>query len=427
MIKRKIILILIVCLVSLVFSGCRKEPGVGATGSDIWEEFPALTYGVMEYEKLEALPWNSGRCEATSFYTMAETENGIYMLDEGFQKLFFADKTDLTNWVMVCNQPECEHWQSVNCNATMHSRSFFIRGERIFYEQLTGSYDLYQSKAMGKIIASMAQDGTDRKLEFVLEDALLSTAGTSHTLLTPQHWLYSTCSLSMDGSMKTRFFRVTQDGTEEYPIEQSLNNTNTGIYWIGKQYYLYGDAYFDIALLDNDGLPSAAKAYRFNGDEIATLDMALLFKKGQYAGGYVSDDVLRTFRVNEGYYDQRIQTGETVQLAAARLENGGAFMVLPNCVIETTLHPIATSFHTEGIKHGMEFFDGQTWKTVSLPPELVSAGQNDYLSVMTVTSDSIIFRLHKDGDIGKTIQLYGMSIESDTPELVKLLTLTYGQ
>ena len=126
--------ILPLLLALLLLCGCAPKENEPDLGSQVWEA-PALTFGVMEHEKLEVLPWNSGRCEATSFESMAETRLGYYM--PGVSSLLYADKVNLSNWVPVCNKPNCSHtsmlmWsrgQTV-CNSEIQSNHFFVRDLR---------------------------------------------------------------------------------------------------------------------------------------------------------------------------------------------------------------------------------------------------------------------------------------------------------
>ena len=55
----------------------------------------------------------------TSQGTMIEVENGYYLVGSNPQyrgsQVYYADKVDLTNWVILCNKPNCDHYS--NCNA----------------------------------------------------------------------------------------------------------------------------------------------------------------------------------------------------------------------------------------------------------------------------------------------------------------------
>ena len=125
-------LVSILLLLSLL-PGCAEEAPVTPTEpepaeSRLWETMPQLTYGVMEYEKLEVLPWYSGRTEATGSYQWAETRDGYYRLDTESLLLSYADKAILKNWLPVCGKPNCRHHaNTLTCNAVMRYGTFLLR------------------------------------------------------------------------------------------------------------------------------------------------------------------------------------------------------------------------------------------------------------------------------------------------------------
>ena len=369
----------------------QETVSIPATRTDVWEAMPTLTYGTMDADKLAVLEWNDGRCEVTSFYRMAETEQGYYFLHDMY-KLYYADKSAPDQWVPVCNRPDCDHWNSPNCDAHMESHAIVVKDGRIYFEQNTGHHGISANDKSGTVLASMAYDGSDRKLEYVLEEALWGREGGINTVLSAQHWLCSTYTLQPDGSGETRFFRVTEDGVTEYPLENAQGQ-HTALFW-GNTIYLYGDPYLEIDSLDGDNNFASGMLYWLDGEEIRKLDTSVVFGNISYAGGYVSGNTLRTFRQNDGYYDRDLTTGEEVKLTNPRLENSIAYMVLPNCIIETTLYESATA-RDQGMTHEMELFDGEGWHSISLPAELEEAPEDVYLTLCGVTSDSILFS-HKE-------------------------------
>lgn len=130
--KKTICTLIALLVVFLPLTGCLEQAGSrGAMGSEIWETMPQLTYGEMEYEKLQVLPWNCGRCESTSFSTMAETEKGYYTFFD-IPVLQYADKANLNFWIPVCAKPVCRHTDSY-CPARLASNSFVTRNDRIYY------------------------------------------------------------------------------------------------------------------------------------------------------------------------------------------------------------------------------------------------------------------------------------------------------
>ena len=112
------------------------------------------------------------------------------------------------------------------------------------------------------------------------------------------------------------------------------------------------------------------------------------------AGGYLSSSILRQFRCNEGYYDIDLQTGEEILLSDPRLENSRSFILLPNCILETTL---GSEKHREGDPHAMALFDGKDWHPVALPSELTEAFTADMtVTVGAVTSDRILLLVYEN-------------------------------
>ena len=125
--------VLVLLLVCVLFCACGAEGDADSMGSEVWETMPALTYGEMDSEKLQILEWNNGRCEATSKDATVETENGYYMFI-GSTFLQYADKNNLSNWLPVCNKPNCLH-QDQACNAYTASLAIVIKDNRIYMQK----------------------------------------------------------------------------------------------------------------------------------------------------------------------------------------------------------------------------------------------------------------------------------------------------
>lgn len=357
-----------------------------AMGSDIWLEFPTLTYGVMEYEKLKVLPWNSGRCEATSFDSMAETALGFYMCP--MNRLYYADKADLSNWVPVCGNPDCKHL-GTSCDAFVQYREFVIKGDRIYYHSMSGvDNELYGGGAT-MFLASMAANGTNKRLEYAPDTYVPTTILQDMAFLTSGQYLYNVIGMNADGSATAYSYMVTASGEET--IQQveipDADEVGSAALRSGRAIPIYGDR-----LMFNGIICQTPTTYlRGITGEPEAIDLAEL----PAFFGYLSGDVLRFFRSNDGYYDMNIKTGEETKLADAQLENSFACVTLPNCIVESTLMTYASSrseeYYTDGMNHTMKLFDGETWHTVSLPEELEKAGAKVGTRIHAVTSDSVIF------------------------------------
>ena len=386
---------LVIFLALTMLPGCTEEEKPHSPiGSDVWETMPKLTYGVMEYDKLQILPWNNGRCEATSYNTMAETDNGYYMARfssaYAAYRLYYADKTDLSLWVPVCAAPNCDHNRD-DCSAFMQYEQFVARDGKIYY-QLTIDGTQYDTGNCWYGLMSMSEAGGDITVVQSLSD-LPPTLASAMTLLTSQHWLYNVHEIDAQGNYTAYSYRLTDAGWEDVAKVEYFEDTvqlRTAKYDL-----LHGDPVFQNGVL---GMKSGIY-YLYRGDELVQVDLTGLTINGSYLSG----DILRFFRINDGYYDLNIKTGEEVRLADAQLENSYASIMIPNCIIESTLITYLMEDNNknlpEGTEHALRLFDGKTWREVELPNDLRTANNSTYLWPLSVTSDSIIFFSKNMADI----------------------------
>lgn len=410
--KRRIFVFLLAICVSLVgmLGGCAKQKEPTPIGSEYFET-PALEYGVMEYEKFSVLPWNSGRCEATSGNTMAETEVGFYIsFSSSF--LHYADKMDLTNWVKVCNQPNCGHVNE-SCNAWIYYSTFVVYDNRIYYNAFGPSFPQFCSQDDLKyVLLSMDPDGTGKQLEFSFENPKGDLVGLM-AMATSDYWLYSCLTVDPQGNYR-RYFFIAEDGkkhiiTEDYGAEQPqgdpvLSNP-------GQAAFLYGDA------IIVNGIPEvfdqATKYYRLEGDTLTQLNIS----GSNNWGAYVSGNVVRQFRENEGYFDVDLTTGEEVKLAPPQMEGSKAYIVLPNCILESTLNNVEN--RTAEQAHRMVLFDGERWREVELPEELKCTGPEYRTFIKAVTSEMVIVRMidHKKYSGSGIASYYGIDLTQENLKL----------
>ena len=408
--NRKLFIIVTLCLTVLLLEGCNKQGEDSVTiGSEVWATMPQLTYGVMEYDQLKVLPWNSGRSEATSFETIAETHSGYYMAYS--LSLFYADKANLSIWVPVCKQPDCGHRENVRCDARLYYNNFVIRDNRIYYQLDVGAFpELYLNPTGGNILVSMAADGTDKKLAFAAEKAYLPNTASYMTLLTSHNWLYNAVSLNADGTQTAYSFRITDAGMEQ--IAAVENFAGTALLRTGEPYTIYGDRIFQNGVLDG----KRSSYFLFENNKLHKIDLDDI----PVTGSYISGDILRYFISNDGYYDIQIKSRAEVKLADAQLENSIAYVVLPNCIVESTLlGRDSLLLRTAGQTHRMMLFDGASWREVKMPEALINAGSAVYLTIEAVTSSSILLIYWERGTSGSTgiSQLYQIDLGSDDLEM----------
>ena len=383
----------LLCAVMLLLPGCQiEEEAPGITESLEWE-VPQLNYGILEYEKLEMLPWYSGRTEATSFYSMAETGNGYYKID--YQNLFYADKANLASWVPVCDNPSCGH-STERCSSFIAYQHFAIRDGRIYITQkASGLPDHYQGD-MAVILMSMDMDGNNRQLAYAFErQDPSSTPRAMMGDISPLGFLYAENVLNTDGTYTRYLYRVNEDGIATVRNDDFGENYDPTCAQIdfGHEYHLYGDRILILGAvfaLDNIDV----EYYRMVGNSLEPFELGLAsIDRKTIKGAYLSGNTIRIYRQNDGYYDINIQTGEEVKVANAQLLDAGVDIVLPNCIVECTMS--WTNFDGKGVspaegEHRFVLFDGECWRNVELPNELRAADAAQRMSVIAVTSDKII-------------------------------------
>ncbi len=391
--KRNRRILALACMFMFLLSGCQiggKEPGI--TESQVWETMPALTYGEMQYEKLGILPWYSGRTEATSFNWWAETEEGYYAAL--VTNLLYTDKADLENWVPVCNNPGCHH-EAEHCSAYMEYQQFLIQDGRIFIIQPSDGLREYYTGDTKFLLMSIDRDGSNKKLEYAFErQDPSSTPRSIIAHISHQGFFYSEYVLNTDGTHTRYLYRVDAGGTE------TVMKTDTGDEYIPSygdlsrgSGLLYGDVFFMTGARFSERFENN-QLYRLIENDMELLDIqALSFDQRTLRGAYLSGDIIRYYRQNDGYYDINIRTGEEIKVADAQLQGAGAFIVLPNCILESTMG--WENYEGEGVppaggEHQLRLFDGERWRSVELPEELRTADAAQCIAVEAVTSDTII-------------------------------------
>ena len=370
---------LVLCA-ALLLCGCGAEQEEQPAGSYIWETMPQLTYGSLEYEKLDMEEWYCGRCEATGDGRWAETELGYYFMYDF--NLFYADKADLSYWVPVCNQPDCTHSRNWSydqpvCNAQVWGNSFLLIDGRIYSESSSDSYSELKLKDGGCVVLfSRAPDGTDRRREYYVKDTVSNGGGSRSSILNYQYWLQADCLFNPDGSYTQRLYCTTRDGEyllTEFQMEDmfahivsqyGMTDKEDGIFSIAGP---NGDPTFFTTLFGDN----MCVIYRFRDGEVEAPDIMDYATQWRYLSG----NILRIYRAEDGLYDVNIQTKEEAKVTELAGKTGVS-VLLPNCIL---------AYGTDGTR---ELFDGQRWRGIQLPEDL----QGKIPRVACVASDRIFFQ-----------------------------------
>ena len=395
------------CVAVLFLGGCSKDDVPIVTA----EYQSALSYGVFEADQLAVLPWSSGRAESTTANAMAETENGYYFVYYGY--IYYADKDNLNNWVLMCNKPACAHYENPYCNAATDGGWVLVKDNRLFFSQDSCYTNLLMEKnGVGPTVVSTALDGTDKKIACIVDATIMSTEGSYGQELLGDQWLCSATSIDTNGIKETYFFRVNADGIKEVPVPKGAGGS---MYLASELTFLWGDPYFQCNMF------SDKKLLRFQGDELVGFEMKYL----PDTGGHISDTTLRIFKENKGYFDIDVTTGKQVKVADNRLKDSTGMILAPNCVVESTLFSFNRKNRTEA--GAIEVFDGESWRSVQLPEEWQNPGADHWLHVLGITSDSIwIYGRNEEdfyGGWGYPSDLYRIPLDKE--ELVMEYCFTF--
>lgn len=369
--------------------------------------------GGLSIEPLETGAFS--RCEETSGCRMAETENGYYSEYAG-QYLYYADKTDLGNWVIVCNQPDCLHKaEDTGCSARI-GNAFLLRDGRIYY--VDDAYKYSQSDERGKVLASMAMDGTGRSLAYSVETYVHPEGGELSYAIYPDHVLFSAALMGQDGTFDTQLLRVDENGSHlQFEGKRQDGGFVDGGGSARALYGIFGD---DAVVSEypeevQDGM--CTTLYRETPDGLEIIgDFRELGLKIQ--GSYLSGDTLTILEPGDGYYRINLQDGTREKLADNQLGNSKAAIFQPNCILESNLLYISSVDGRTGDGE-VRFYDGTGWKTVTLPEEMVHPEAQKFLLPMALASDRIFFYFYDTQMLldGAPMPLYQLLLGEEQPRM----------
>ena len=408
--KRFLSRLITILLLLALLPGCAEETSQTPIGSHYWTSFPTLGSGFSQQEVLSAAPWNCGRLEATSHETMAETEQGYYLVY--MNQLFYADKQNLSNWVPVCSQPDCKHRDMGSCSSILLDERIVIKDNRIFTTVNSGTYPQIYDNGCSVAVMSFLGDGTDMKLEYVLEAGVYDDSAGISAMLYSDQMLYNAVALQRDGTWTGYLYRVSPEGVETLTEVEDFDRN--GLVVSTPAEIVNGVHLFQSTLLD----PSGRFFYYYENGELKHFDIAGF----PGVGGYLSNGILRCMKSGEGYYDVNLETGEKTFLEKQQIENSRSRIILPNCILETTLIGHSSALGNTAVQiHQMSLFNGTRWQSVLLPKELENSNENLTLSVMGVASDRIFIACrdsrYQNSEYGFRFSVYQILLDSQTCEL----------
>lgn len=406
---------IIVLIIALFFNlcGCSKETQP-VTADEVEDVFPAMVYGTWETDPLTALEGAYARCQRTGNSNYIETATGYYYKYDSL--LCYADKSDLSKWTPVCPDPDCEHYGSFEntCSARLYTGDFYYSGGRIYYvANSSDKPELYSGKKVGPILCSMAMNGTDHKLEYVIEDAMCSDGGQFGAKVSKSGFLVYNQVIQGDGSYIHSVWLADEEGARQLKSAPG-DGAGTLTMFSYPINCIAGEGAIISGLFGGD--PYTTVYWEEDG-QLQTASIADL----PYRNSYFYDGNLRIFRSGDGYYDVDLTTMEEVKLCDAQLEHSSACILQANCVFESTLFfNLTQSFGVSADMSGkdeepaLKFFDGQKWFDVELPEELQNLPREKHLGVCYLSTDCVVFQ----ADIKEGCRTYyRMMLGSDSPKL----------
>ena len=351
-------------------------------------------------QRLQADPGNYDRSKHTGYGSFQETEAGYYYVYNSC--LYYADKTDMSNWVVVCPDPACAHSRGSDCVA--QTESVFLKDGRLYFLSDSNTIPHIASEYSGEnvtLLCSMSLNGTDIRSEHVYEAAILPEGGTLSRRLFPDGYALSLLRMNADGTTSMGLYLYDFENGEQVLLEKenvdAVNNSQVYILMAANRFALRGDAAVVSAMVD--GTVNGHTFWLCDGEALSAD-----FSQFPAFGGYLSGSTLRCFQPGDGYYDIDLLTGTRVRLFDAQLANSNARILLPNCIIESTLQynnqdPAIAEKRAAVETHQLRYYDGIQWHNVSLTEEILNLPDSEYLNVIAVTSDSIIFSANVNGNL----------------------------
>jgi len=402
------------------------KPSTSAVGATFGEgladeDLPAVVSTSILTDPIAVVPWNSNRCEVTSWCRYGEVEEGLYY-GSANMSLAFAEKSDLDEWFVVCPFLDCKHAAEPDGCPSLINSNFVIRNERIYY---SGTFEQYEKfwnddpePGAFMFLASVSQDGTGTKIEHIFDSSNISLnqGGGFAMYISPEYAIYCRIVLNSGGLYDAHIYILDENGEHLVYDEDIDFQPGGGGYGWDRKHNTFGDRMFLCGILD----PTWQLPFILTEDyTIEQVDLTGLPEEG----AYLSDNIYRCFRANDGYYDVNLETREETKLEEAQLENSHAFVVLPNCILESTLMGYTSLPMQSNVQqNAMKLFDGQRWWDVELPEELLEV-KGKYLDVEAITSDRILLRLQENKDV----ILYQIFLGTDRPVMEYAGTVEYQE
>lgn len=371
---KKICALALSALLALSFTGC-KQPGPSTPEA----------------------PKDFSLCADSSAYMMAETETGFYYSVGNI--LYYADRQTPSQWVPVCDRPDCSH-NGTDCKAYLaNDGRFVLKDDRIYFCDSNATYQ--PDSAAGTVLVSMALDGSDRKVAYTVSGALTDGGGADRFCLLGDQLIAMYCRMNTDGAFDTHLVRVDEAGEREL-FTGAMEQLPSWLGGITRYEYISGDTalYF---CLDDGQEDWADTLYRPTADGLEKLGSVSglgSLMDFDFTGARLTGQTLRLYRQGDGYYDVDLTTGAETKVVDAQLEDAWGWQLTERYAVESTLLSRPLALQTEPVdrEQAMTLYDGERWRPVTLPEELARGALFQNLRPVAVTSQQIFFQAKIEGE-----------------------------
>ncbi len=334
------------------------------------------------------------RCSVTGNGHAAETGAGYYMWRSSI--LYYADKSDLTNWVPVCNDATCTHDPGdYSCNANLRNSPFWMTEEGLYhYADMIGYQDLDSPSFIRRNFDGSVPTVvyTSPHYEMLPGASSGTSGGTGDSFLTSHVFLLE------DGSQFLRLVLTGKDGASilfsetfpagasgmevPYPEIRQMPMSTRGDALISSKIPLRTLTEEEKANWESY---TETLYYHVHEGELLPLDVP---ETCDLVGSYISGNHFFHYHVNDGFYYMDLSTGEEVKIAHAAYENGYGLCLDGTILVETTMDLPAQL--RDGGGANLRYYDGQQWHELQTQDNWTS---DHWLRVRAVGSDRILFTI----------------------------------
>lgn len=362
-------------------------------------------------------------CAETSGLEMAETENGYYSLFDGL--LRYADKSDLTSWVPVCNKPDCEHTDDA-CPAYVRQQFFYLKDNRIYTTRspiaiasANGEHIPQSQRLSDAAVYSTALDGTDMRMEYDLSPILPNGTAMSYQPAAGMDGIYySTSVLQNDGSYLGQIVRLDDTGFAVLYTGDFVEAMSPSMDSTKSRNGMQGDFAVYSLLLNREPLENPngdfadlydSHLYRFTEDGYEEISNICQYDR---RGAYLKGNDFYHFIPGEGYYHTDLGTGASEKWMEAQLPDSRAYHYGTDFIVETNLADQEPPETPE-----LRIYSGNSWSEIPLPEGLFPEGAS--FSPYALSQEYFFFIMGMYDGTRAESHLYRIPLTGDpcTPEL----------